>query len=361
MAHANIRDVAALAGVAVSTVSVVLNDVSGARVSDSTRRRIQEAADVLGYTPNAHARGLRASSAGALALVTDRITTSPYGGGIIHGAIDAAWRAGVTVMVLTYDDQPDREEAALRFANAQRCTGIILATAQYDDRDVPRGRNLVLANCQPRDESQTPAPPHAVPDERRAGTDAVRELVELGHRDIAIAAVDSPGDRRRMQGIRQEFERCGLPWVDERVHVSAGHNATAPGGREAATHLLRIRPRPTALICHSDRMAMGAYQAVADAGLRVPDDVSVLGFDDLEPVAESLSPGLTTWALPGYEMGEWAVEVCLDRQHPAWADDARHVRFERPIVRRFSAGPPRNRSTAPSVPTRGSQTREDLR
>ncbi len=343
MSHPNIRDVAAMAGVAVSTVSVVLNAVDGARVSDATRRRVHEAAELLGYTPNSHARNLRSTSTGVIAVVTDRITTSAYGVGILHGAQEAAWRHDLTLITLTTGSDPAHETEAIRYATGIRCRGIIVASAQHYHRPAPKGQGLIMVNCEPLDctdggseSTGTSCPPHAVPDEAGCGAEAVAELAGLGHTEFGVMVVDSPSGLRRGVGARAALAELGLPDDESRVDVSSPYDATAEGGYQATKRLLAAHPRVTALTCLSDRMAMGAYRAAAELGRRVPEDISIVGSDDIEPIAESLHPSLTTWASPDFEMGEWAVQVCLDPAHPAW-NDQRHTQFRRPLVRRFSA------------------------
>lgn len=348
MPHPNIRDVAAMAGVAVSTVSVVLNAVDGARVSDATRRRVQEAAELLGYTPNTHARNLRSASTGLIAVVTDRITTSAYGVGILHGAQEAAWRNDLTLVTLTTGSDPSREAEAIRYAAGIRCRGIIVASAQHYHRPPPKGQGVIMVNCEPLDcaddatgpdqpgQDEQTYPPHAVPDEAGCGAEAVAELAGLGHTEFGVMVVDSPSGLRRGEGARAALTEFGLADEESRIDVSSPYDATADGGYQAAKRLLEAHPQVTALTCLSDRMAMGAYRAAAELGRRVPEDISIVGSDDIEPIAESLHPSLTTWASPDFEMGEWAVQVCLDPAHPAWKD-RRHNEFRRPLVRRFSA------------------------
>lgn len=334
MAPANIRDVAARAGVAVSTVSVVLNAVDGARVSDATRKRVRQAAQDLGYTPNANARNLRGAKAEMIALVADRIATSAYGVGIVEGAQHEAWRRGVDLIVLGSDGDATREREALARAQGMRCDGVILASAQYEVRTPPEMAGLVMANCRPLGEPDDQTPPHAVPDEYGCGLDSAMELVRCGHRRITAIVSDSYGGHERAEGIRAGLAQAGLELAGI-VH-SSPLEATAAGGLRDAEHLLTEHPDCTAILCFNDRIAMGAYHWAARSGRRIPDDLSVVGSDDIEPIAESLDPGLTTWAAPDVEIGEWAVRVCLDRDDPAWKRPRRNA-FARTLTRRGSA------------------------
>ena len=336
MPHPRLRDVAALAGVAVSTVSVVLNEVDGARVSDDTRRRVLEAAEVLGYTPNAHARSLRAAGPRSLVLIDDLISGGPYGGDLIQGAHDAAWRAGATLVVLSTGGHPDREAAALKYAVSQRVDGVLLARLSFDARSVPIADGLVLVNCEPETDS---AVTHFVPDEVTAGRTAAGELLDLGHRRVAAMTITgSLAAERRMIGLRAGLTEGGVELADEMVDVSSKFDASAHGGYLASRRLLdRLcgPDRPTALFCFNDRMAMGAYRAVADLGLAVAEDVSIISVDNAEPVAESLHPELTTIALPYFELGEKAVEAALDP-----GSVSGRVEVHCPLIRRFSVSRP---------------------
>lgn len=338
MAQPTIRDVAALAGVAPSTVSVVLNEVEGARVSSDTRRRVREAAEVLGYTGNDNARHLRRGRRAktTVALVNDVIAAGPYGGALIEGAQAAAWRHGALLAVLNTQGHPDREAEALRAARQHHADAVVLASLSLHARPVPDRDDVVLANAVPAPGSR--AVPHVVPEEWGAGGCLARELIELGHTRIAVATVTgSLAATARLRGFRAALRRAGIALEDAAVVRSNPVDATADGGYRAARALLADDPSITALWCFNDRMAMGAYRAAAEAGRVVPETLTIVGFDNLEPVAESLAPSLTTMALPYYEIGELAVEIALDRRHPVRRSPSQRARVASTLIRRFSA------------------------
>ncbi len=338
MGHPRIRDVATLAGVAPSTVSVVLNEVEGARVGDETRRRIHAAAETLGYTPNAHARSLRTSSQRTIALVNDEIAVLPYAVGLVQGMQEACWREGVRLVILTTGVDRDREREALEYAAGQRHTGIVLASTYHYAWDIPTVPGLVLLNTEPATAGSTV--PHVVPDDVGSGRLAAEELVDLGHRRIGLLAVEATleGELRR-RGFIEALSSAGVELDDDLIDTSVGHDATADGGLLAARRLLDVYPRPTAISCFNDRMAMGVYQAAAERGLRIPEDLSVVGHDNLEPIADSLHPSLTTVDQSHVEMGETAVDIALDPNHPAWSAPDHRVEIPAELVRRFSATP----------------------
>ncbi|MBM0227401.1 substrate-binding domain-containing protein [Micromonospora sp. ATA51] len=177
-----------------------------------------------------------------------------------------------------------------------------------------------------------------MPDERGGGEVAVGELLTHGHRRIGFLTNvdDIPATHGRLLGYQEALRAAGVPFRPELVVVE---QSDTPGGYRAARELLGRAERPTALFCFNDRMAMGAYRAAAELGLRIPDDLSVIGFDNQELIAEGLYPGLTTVALPHYEMGAWAVETMvdlLDQPKGARRRTARQVVMPCPLVRRQS-------------------------
>jgi LacI family transcriptional regulator len=333
-----IKDVAREAGVSVTTVSHVLNETPHTRIKEATRDRVIEVARRLDYRPNRIARGLRTRSSGMVGLLTEEIATTPHAGRIILGAQEAASAHHLTLAIINSPLQADageRRDDVVTLLDRQ-VDGIIYATVYHDVVSPPeelRTVPAVLIGAQDR----TDGVPSVAPDERQGARDAVRYLVELGHRRIGFVAeaTDVPATRGRRLGYEDALEEAGIEF---RPALVAEGDAEAAGGFEAATALLsRPDDRPTAIFCYNDRMAMGVYRAVADAGLRIPDDVSVVGFDDQEPIASGLFPGLTTVSLPQYEMGAWAVDSLvaqLDGEERRGAH-----RLGCPLVHRGSVGP----------------------
>jgi LacI family transcriptional regulator len=310
--HIGIRDVAAAAGVSVTTVSHVLNDTPHTRTSDETKSRVREAAARLGYHPNRLARGLRTQASGMVGLLTEEIATTPHAGRIILGAQEEASRHNLTLAIINSQlrSGPDIEPTEVQAFLDRQADGIIYATVYHDVVDVPEQMHAVpsvLIGARDRDGEV----PSIMPDERAGAASVVDLLVQTGHRRIAFAAssVDVPATRGRLQGYRDGMLAAGLD-PDQTV-VEA--ESEAAGGYEATMGLLddgrSPAERPTAVFCYNDRMAMGAYRAAAELGLSVPADVSIVGFDDQAPIPESLFPALSTVALPHYEMGAWAVRT----------------------------------------------------
>ncbi|MFI7074804.1 LacI family DNA-binding transcriptional regulator [Micromonospora sediminicola] len=333
----SIRDVAAAAGVSVTTVSHVLNNKSGTRVSPETRERVESAARQLGYAANGLARGLRLQRSHTLGLLSDVIATTPHAGRIILGAQETASARGFVLMLLTTGGDPEVERREIQALAQHRVDGVLYATMYHREVELPdelRPMPVVLLDASSGDSTV----PSVVPDETGGGRVAVQELLDAGHRRIGFVTNtdDIPATRGRLRGYQEALRGAGVPFRPELVlaEVSDTH-----GGHRAARALLDRPDRPTALFCFNDRMAMGAYRAATELGLRIPDDLSVIGFDNQELIAEGLFPGLTTVALPHYEMGAWAVETMvemLDQPKGARRRTARQVVMPCPLVRRRS-------------------------
>jgi LacI family transcriptional regulator len=335
LAKVTMADIARLAGVSMATASRALSDHP--KVAEPTRARVQAAATDLGYVPNVMARSLRTQRSYTLGLVSDQIATTLYAGRVILGAQEAAAARGWLLLLLSSGGDPELERREIQTLLQRQVDGLLYA-AMYHQLVTPPPTLAqvpsVLLDARSDDRSLS----SVVPDEVGGAREAVTELVRVGHRRIGFVTNidDIPATQLRLQGYREALRQAGIG--DDPTLVAAGQSS-APGGYPVALSLLDRADRPTALFCFNDRMAMGAYQAAATLGLRIPEDVSVIGFDNQETLAEGLRPGLTTMALPHYEMGVWAVEAVL-----AHIDDPtrppEHGVLPCPLVRRASVAPP---------------------
>jgi LacI family transcriptional regulator len=342
-----LKDVAREAGVSITTASVVLNDKrdGGVRVTESTRARVRHVADELGYRPNQMARGLRQRTSRAIGFVSDRVTTTPFAVAMLAGAQDAASEQGHLLFVV----------------NATGPDGGLLLAEAVDELVTHQVSRFVVAAMGHRPIDPSPGLPEStvfvnafatrgahrsiVPDERGAGRAAAEELLDQGHRRIAYLDDDSGtvASPLRFQGYVDALRAAGVE-PDPRLHIQLP--PCRPGG-EHGGELLDLDPevRPTAVFCFNDRAAMGLYRAARSRGLEVPEDLSVVGFDDQEFIAPELQPGLTTMRLPHEEMGRLAVRVALGLDTPdtEWQAEGEGTitRVACPIVRRASVGPPR--------------------
>jgi LacI family transcriptional regulator len=315
-----LAQVAARAGVSSTAASFVLAGRTDQRIAEETQIRVRAAAEELGYQPNLTARILRTGTSGTIALVSDFVTSTPYASAAVRGALEAARRHDTLLYIAETLGDPDLEERLLQGLIGRRVDGFVYATMFTRTATVPkeiRDLPLVLLNCTSPDVDA----PQVVPDERKAGATAARALLDAGHRDgIFFVGSLPPGitggpqwggleagalpERRR--GVDAELKRAGV----ELAGVLYPPDWDPEPSRVAVAGLLATGHEPRALICANDRVAMGAYQALAHAGLRIPQDVSVVSFDDSE-LAGWLEPGLTSIALPHEELGRTAVELLL--------------------------------------------------
>lgn len=287
-------------------MSFVLNDRPDVSVSPETRRRIHEVAAELGYRPHAGARALAAKRSGLIGMVTE-IVTSPFGPEIIKGAQDEAWRSGSFLLIAASEGQPELESMAIERLLEQRVEGLIFASSTHVEMALPPsldGVPTILVHATDR----RGLVPSIVPDEESGGALATRRLLEAGRRRIGLVNLEEGtlAARGRFDGYVRTLTEYGVDYDPELV-VHAG--GTADDGYETAARLLALPHPPDALFCATDRMAMGAYEAIKERGLRIPQDVAVVGFDDQELIAAFLRPKLTTVALPFTSMGSQAVSL----------------------------------------------------
>lgn len=303
-----IRDVAKLAGVSVTTVSHAL---SGRRpVNPETRERILRASATLGYLPDPNAGALRSSRTWVIGVLGEAVLTTPYAGQLIAGAQDVADEHAYVLIALDSGFSPPREARNIAMLGRRRVDGVVMARMYHQTVEVPealRDVPLVLANA----ESADPAVSWVAPDERLIATDAMEHLLAHGHRRIGFATTTdvSTAAAGREAGYRESIRAAAIP-VDETLIVRSP--STAAGGRASAHELLTTADRPTAVFCFNDEIAMGVYQAAHALGLRIPDDLSVVGVDDLTLISAALQPGLTTVALPHRELGRWSARKIFD-------------------------------------------------
>jgi LacI family transcriptional regulator len=342
-----LADVAKVVGVSQTTVSLVLSGRGrDLRISEEMQRRVLEAATELEYRRTR--ASLRRTGTRTIALVSDSVSGPRPAGDIVNGALGAARRRGVTLLFGETAGDAGLEGALIETMHGYAVDGIILASAYTRAVSVPSvlaGGPAVLLNMVSRE----PSPLRSVlPDEVGGGRAAARVLLDAEHAEgihVIGAGVDGddvpPGRTTavdRLAGIRQELGAVG-------VEVESGRPCRwwLPEHGYDATRELLARTRPRALICLDDRLAFGAYQALQDAGLTVPDDVSVVSFED-HPVAAWLRPGLTTIALPQHELGAKAVDLLFtpaERQDGVRAEGNAPHYVPMPVRHRDSVAPPR--------------------
>jgi DNA-binding LacI/PurR family transcriptional regulator len=315
--------VARRAGVSQSTVSLVLSGKAPGRISARTEAAVRQAAEELGYRPNAAARTLRTGTARTVGMVVTDVT-HPFFGPVLRGAQAAAWRAGYAVALVDVANDPDRERASFEALRAGPADGYMFFTVDPPERS---GEHLVAIEVSP------PGMPSVRFDTER-GTDlAVDHLIELGHRRIGHlgSELDAETFRIRRSHVLARLAAAGLqPCGYERAAFRF------EDAHRAALALLGGDDRPTGVYCDDDLLAGGIYLAARDLGLRIPDDVSVVGFDDL-PFANVFEPPLSTVRIDPEAAGQAAFEVLLALMN---GDEAESRVLPVELVVRGSTAPP---------------------
>ena len=307
-----IKDVARIAGVSVTTVSNVLNGRTGSMTVE-THDRVQEAIRELHYHRNDLARGLVQRRTSTIGLVIAEIET-PLFLQAINVIQPAARQAGFDVLIYSARDEA-AEQQAIGLLSEQDVAGVIfLSTSSYATHDhllelTNAGKPVVLVNRWGHPESVD----SIRWDNVGAAAEAVRHLAGLGHRHIAHLC--GPEHRHssveRMQGYRQALQEVGIPFRDDLVQ-EVDYTGAQESWRDATLALLDASPGPTAILAVDDTVASVAIRAIQQRGLRVPEDISVVGIDD-QPFAALLNPPLTTLRLPVLEAGEEAIRLLLRR------------------------------------------------
>ena len=298
-----LRDIAEYAGVSVATVSRVLGGSPNFRVNTETRKRIIKAAKDLNYRPNNMARSLRVSKTFTLGLVLPALG-NPVFTEIVLGIEDAAVEAGYTIIISHLRPQTVEKKIYLRWIQENRVDGLIMATAMTDDavidemvsHDIP----FVLVNRRALNATN-----YVVIDDAAGAKMAVQHLIELGHRRIAhvsgLLTLDT--SIRRLQGYRQALAESGISYDGQLVEETNWMDWTS--GRVAMKRILSREPKPTAIFAGNLMGAIGAMASIREAGLKIPDDISIITLHDA-PLAEIMEPPLSVVKMPLYEMGRRA-------------------------------------------------------
>jgi LacI family transcriptional regulator len=334
---AGMKEVATLAGVAVGTVSNVLNHPD--LVRPKTRARVEAAMEELGFIPNGSARQLRAGRSRCLGLVVLDITNHFFTE-VARGAEDYAQSAGYAVILCNSDEADDKERRYLRVLEEQRVRGIMITpvhgTAPELRRIRDRGTPVVLLD-RPGSTGQC----SVAVDDRRGGELAVEHLLGLGHRRIALVngptAIRQCADRRR--GAYRAVQKASLDPAQVLVEVPVTAMNTQSGACAGETLLGLAGPdRPTAVFCTNDMLALGVLRRLGQAGLPVPGELAVVGYDDIDFAADAAVP-LTSVRQPKYQLGRAAAELLLDEADRPAEHKHRRLVFTPELVVRASSSP----------------------
>jgi LacI family transcriptional regulator len=329
-------DVAKLAQVSRTTVSFVLNNVPGVSISDATRKRVLEAAKTLNYYPNSAGRKLVSGKSNTLGLVLNQSPEQVFADAflpqVMFGVEQAAMQQGFHVLLKPV--APDDPSGYTRLIKENHADGILLSGPRQSDEEILRlhreGVPVMLMGQLPG--SNIPF----VDINATAGAEAaVNHLIDTGHRQIAIitnAPLSYTSAQQRRNGYINALRNAGLPVIDQ--HIKEG-NYTPASGFEAMKELLNQASQPTAVFIASDVVAMGALLAIKAAGLKIPEDIAVIGFDDI-PLAEFFDPPLTTIRLPAFGLG-WAASERLIRLIRGEGLDQNEILVESELIIRSSS------------------------
>lgn len=328
-------DVAAAAGVSQTTVSLVLNEVNGARLSQDTVDRVRAAADQLGY--RLARRGSPMSGSTTLGIVVNELSTDPWMALAIDGARDKAWEYGLTLSIAVTRGDAEMEQAVLSRLMANPLYGLLYGTI-HTQRIVPSPSfyrvPTVLLNGYASDRSLA----SVVPAEVQGGRTATQCLAKAGHTRIAMIEGEALMDasRDRLRGYQQALAAHKIAFDPNLVRPG---NWEPSAGYQQTVELMKLKTPPTAIFCANDLMALGCMEALAELGLRVPHDISVVGYDD-RSVARSTRPPLTTVLLPHFEMGAVAAELILAKKIRRGAPHPQ-IKVACPLVERDTVAPVR--------------------
>lgn len=331
-------DIARAAGCSQATVSFVLNNTPGMKLSAETRQRVLDTASSLGYAIPEAATALHAIEAPKrVGIIVDQLATSPEAVQAIDGLSAAIQEHGGLVYVGQSRSDSEVEARLIDDFMQQGISALVYLT--IFTREVTPSlalRNapipVYFLNCYTANQ----ATPSAVPSEVAGGQRSTNHLIFKGHRRIATITGESwmEAAQDRLKGYRRALATADIPF--EQDLVFEGDWSTS-AGYEATRKILQLPDRPTAVFCQNDRMAVGCYQALKEAGLKIPQDMSVIGYDD-EEIARHLHPQLTTSVLPHRAMGQWAADQILNT---ADTRASGMTKVECPLVIRASVAAPR--------------------
>ncbi|SEQ42411.1 DNA-binding transcriptional regulator, LacI/PurR family [Microlunatus flavus] len=330
---------AKLAGVSAKTVSNVVNEY--VHVRPATRERVQNAIDMLGYRPNVVARNLKSGRSGVIALALPELD-SPYFAELAHHVVQAAMERGWTVLVDETGQIQDsglraRERSAAGGIRQHLIDGVILNPLALDEGDLTRYGSVPLVLLGERLGSHVAD--HVAIDNAAAAAEATRHLLETGRRRIAVVGSQPPPfghtARLRLRGYRDALAEAGIRY-DASLVVPA-EDWRLPAGRAGVAPLLALPEPPDAVFALNDVLALGVLRGLADAGVRVPEDVAVVGFDDVEQARYSV-PALTTVAPDKESVARSAVEQLARRLDAGDAWTPQEITIGHTLVVRESSG-----------------------
>ena len=350
---ANMKDIARMAGVSLGTVSHVLNETASVR--EPMRKRVLDAVRAAGYQPSQLARGLRRDKTNMIGMIIPDIT-NPFFPGVVRGAEDVAFSNGYRLILCNSDNDHSKELIHMNELRTYLPAGLIVIPSNFSDLAKQAesyrcaGTGVVCIDRLPKNWTGD-----SVTADNAAGAyKATNHLIQLGH--VRLATITGPlhltNAKERLEGFRRAIKEAKLQRSPEYVQEASFDKQ---GGYSKALVLLRLIPRPTAIFAGNDMIALGALLAVREAGLRCPEDISIMGFDDLD-LAEFTNPSLSSVSQSGYQLGTTAASLLLDRR-AGDTSPAKHIVLETSLTLRNSVAPPGDAQNGLSSNRRGSKSR----
>lgn len=329
MTASTIQDVAKAAGVSVATVSRVLNKSSS--VAEKTREAVLDAIKQLNYRPNLLGRNLRRTETRLILALLPTIA-NPFYSRVVKGIEDVAHKNGYNVMLCNTDSNADRERVYLELLKNRLADGVIFMAPEIESTELTLiGETYpVVQCCEYKEDAKVP---HVSIDNHLAAKKAVRHLISLGHKRIGMISCNNNfvSTKRREQGYRSSIEEAGLT-PDGRLVVYGDYSFKS--GYRMALNLFSLSERPTAIFAISDIMAIGVLRAARERGFKVPEELAVAGFDNIN-FSSMCEPMLTTISQPKYDLGCTAMELLL-RKIRGKLTEAANIMLENELIIRES-------------------------
>ncbi|WP_018924525.1 LacI family DNA-binding transcriptional regulator [Salsuginibacillus kocurii] len=304
----NIHKVAEEAGVSVATVSRVINNQG--TVAKKTQEKVEKVISRLNYEPNMLGRNLRNSESRLIMVLVPTIS-NPFYAQIVQGIEDIVRKENYNVFLCTTDSEPEREKVFLDYVRQKLTDGVIFMDPAVEVEMLQdlANRYPVIQCCEYNEDLNIP---YISIDDTQASYKAVKHLITMGHEKIAIINSDETFQyaRNRKKGYLKALEEYGLPIKDEWILKNSELNFEA--GQNSMRKLLRADDKPTAIFAVSDILAIGALKRMNEEGLQAPEDIAVVGFDNI-PFASMTNPALTTIAQPMYEIGSQAAKMLFQK------------------------------------------------
>jgi DNA-binding LacI/PurR family transcriptional regulator len=342
---ANMKDIARIAGVSLGTVSHVLNNTANVRAP--LRKRVLDAVQAVGYQPSQLARGLRRDKTNVIGMVIPDIT-NPFFPGVVRGAEDIAFSNGYRLVLCNTDNDHAKELVHLKELRTYLPAGLIVIPSNFSDLTTQvesyrrAGTGVVCVDRLPRNwvgDSVTA-------NNEEGALNATRHLIDMDHKRLAmiVGPLHLTNARDRLNGFRRALRQARIPIAAEYIQETSFDKH---GGYSKTHLLLRLIPRPTAIFAGNDMIALGALRAIREAGLRCPEDVSVMGFDNLD-LAELTHPALSSVSQSGYQLGTTAAHILIERLHGD-RSPAKHIVLPTSLILRNSVTSPAQETQATSA------------